>query len=99
MKYYYSKVFRVFYVRYITTNGKTLDTISPENQLFICRLFKKEIIFFFNRISFFIQRHLINLFQEGEKIISIDIVEKCLRVKIKINKKFRADMHFEKITD
>ena len=43
MKYYYSKVFRVFYVRYITTNDKTLDTISPENQLFICRLFKKKI--------------------------------------------------------
>ena len=39
------------------------------------------------------------LFQEGEKIISIDIVEKCLRVKMKINKKFRANMHFEKITD
>ena len=45
MKYYYSKVFRVFYVRYITTNDKTLDTISPENQLFICRLFKKKNIF------------------------------------------------------
>ena len=98
MKYYYSKVFRVFYVRYITTNDKTLDTISPENQLFICRLFKKKK-YFFNGISFFIKRHLMNLFQEGEKIITIDIVEKCLRVKIKINKKFRADMHFEKITD
>ena len=55
--------------------------------------------YFFNGILFFIKRHLMNLFQEGEKIKTIDIVEKCLRVKIKINRKFRADMHFEKITD
>ena len=42
---------------------------------------------------------MMNLFQEGEKIITIDIFEKCLRVNIKINKKFRAVMHFEKIPD
>ena len=52
MKYYYSKVFRVFYVRYITTNDKTLDTISPENQLFICRLFKKKIFFQWNFVLY-----------------------------------------------
>ena len=42
---------------------------------------------------------MMDLFQEGEKIITIDIFEKCLRVKIKKNKKLRADMHFEKIPD